>query len=489
MTDRVSPGDGPGAPRVSHVPRPRSRPALASLALAAAGLALLAPAASAKKPEPPRELAKDPPPAEANAEQSFWGRVAHPNQERYAELTAQGRALLDQEKTANAVEVLTEAARLDPARPEAWWFLGMAFKRLDRFAECADALDRVVARKPEGWMPDGVRSPYPEPAFSLALCDAAAGRLDAAVVLLERALETDGLTAEATATLTYNLADSYHALGRLEDAIRAYQQAIEIRSLTLYHFSLAVALDRDDQGARAREEMTLAVASDQTLAAISHPGTLFVPVEDEDYFRGFALEILATTDIPKRACQPTLVCRPLARVYFRRYLERAPNGPWRARAEAHLHDLGDAAPRAADEVQVDVRAGSNVATVTYAKLVLGAVPRLHACVAGKPFALYRVDVVLPGKAAPPVPKPVAAPPPPGAKAPKPPKVITPNVPAKRPPGTGLGNPAEKTFTVVNASPVLTEDAARACVVDVVSGLKWPGPAASPVRIQFAVSTP
>jgi tetratricopeptide (TPR) repeat protein len=444
-----------------------------ALLVATALAATLLPATSARpEPVPPTPTRLEPAaPAETPG---FWTRVAHPHRERYDELTTQGRALYEQEKPGLALDLLVEAVRLDPARPDAWWFLGMAYQRLDRFGECADALDHLQALAPGGWVPDGLRPSYPQPAFSLALCDAAAGRLEASVALLEATLAQDGLTVDAVATLTYNLGDSYQALGRLEDAIRAYRRALELRgNVPLYRFSLAVALDRDEQGARAREEMLTALAADRVLGSISQPTTIYVPPEDEDYYRGFALEVLAGSDLPRTACQPWL-CRPFARVYFRRFVQRAPDGPWRARAEAHLHDLGGAAPRA-DEIFVAAIGKPDVpAQAAYVKVVSALVPKLQACVADRPLALLRAEIYLPGKASPPAPPSRPAPLKKGA-----PLVVTPVLRA----------PTEKSFSVQNAGPAPTDEPARLCVLNLLAGAHWPAPAATPYTVQLAVSGP
>jgi hypothetical protein len=294
------------------------------------------------------------------------------------------------------------------------------------------------------------------------------------VALYEAILATDGLTVDAVATLTYNLGDSYQALGRLEDAIRAYRRAIELRAnVPLYRFSLAVALDRDEQGARAREEMLAALAADRVLGSISQPSTIYVPPEDEDYYRGFALEVLASSDLPRTACQPWL-CRPFARVYFRRFVQRAPDGPWRARAEAHLHDLGGPAPRT-DEIFVAAIGKPDVpAQAAYVKVVSALVPRLQACVADKPLALLRAEIYLPGKPVAPSPPPRPAPLKKGAAL-----VITPVLRA----------PTEKSFSVQNAGPAPTDEPARLCVLNLLAGARWPGPAATPFTVQLAVSGP
>jgi hypothetical protein len=175
-------------------------------------------------------------------------------------------------------------------------------------------------------------------------------------------------------------------------------------------------------------------------------------------------------------------------VHFRRFVARAPESPWRARAEAHLHDLGGPSPRA-DEVAVMLWSGQQTSTDAYEKVVMAAAPRLQACLAEHPQAVLRADVFLPGKAgaAAAKPGPAKPAPPKGAGA----KPVPPPPPAPTRPRAMPAPPqaTERTFSVQIGVPWAVADTARTCVLNVLTGLKWPGPAAGPVRVQFSVSAP
>jgi hypothetical protein len=182
------------------------------------------------------------------------------------------------------------------------------------------------------------------------------------------------------------------------------------------------------------------------------------------------------------------MCRSLGRVYFRRYLARAGQSPWIERARVHLGDLGDAAPRGADEIQVDTGAG--VAPGAYIKAVLGAAPKLHACLGDEPLALYRLEMYLPsknaGKPAKPVkPKPEARPQPigkgNGAKQKKP---YRPPPPPPPPP-----EPVDKVISVRAVGPEASNPTISSCLQRGLADIKWPAPAAHSVRVSFAVSAP
>ena len=117
------------------------------------------------------------------------------------------------------------------------------------------------------------------------------------------------------------------ALGRMDEAIETLEAAAELsgqRSLVL--FALAVAYDRADDFARARETMERALARDRRLNSLLAARRHFAPPADQDYYLG--LGRAAAGD------------RPHARAHFFRYLSAAADSPWRARALAHLKRLG-----------------------------------------------------------------------------------------------------------------------------------------------------
>jgi tetratricopeptide (TPR) repeat protein len=109
-----------------------------------------------------------------------------------------------------------------------------------------------------------------------------------------------------------NSAELEMALGRLEDAIVRYREAVAIeerdsdrrshvQGLALGYFGLAVALDRDNRPAAAREAVGRALALDSGLAVLhlaeERGGDLFfVPPGDVAYYVGVAREAQGRAD-------------------------------------------------------------------------------------------------------------------------------------------------------------------------------------------------
>jgi len=91
-----------------------------------------------------------------------------------------------------------------------------------------------------------------------------------------------------------NMAETYMMLGRLDEAIAAYRDSLRFRQHTPYYYGLAVALDRDEQGAQARELIvTLGQHAFETFQAeVASGGTFYVPDEEKYYYFALAAEAL-----------------------------------------------------------------------------------------------------------------------------------------------------------------------------------------------------
>jgi tetratricopeptide (TPR) repeat protein len=100
-------------------------------------------------------------------------------------------------------------------------------------------------------------------------------------------------------SLTYsNMAETFMMLGRLEEAVPAYREALRYRRETSQYYGLAVALDRDEQGAQAREIMSALgphafEAFQQSVAA---GDTFYVPEEERFYYFALGAEALGLYD-------------------------------------------------------------------------------------------------------------------------------------------------------------------------------------------------
>jgi len=91
-----------------------------------------------------------------------------------------------------------------------------------------------------------------------------------------------------------NMAETYMMLGRLDEAIAAYRDALRFRQHTPYFYGLAVALDRDEQGAQAREIIVaLGLHSFEAFQAeVASGATFYVPDEERYYYYALAAEAL-----------------------------------------------------------------------------------------------------------------------------------------------------------------------------------------------------
>jgi tetratricopeptide (TPR) repeat protein len=206
-----------------------------------------------------------------------------------------------------------------------------------------------IARGPE--VPAGESKPSDQAVeraswLTLALERTRAGRYDAAARAYG-ALVASGANDPAVYT---NLAEVLMADGRLAEAEARYRDAIAVanetaaqdpraraQDLALASYGLAVALDRDEQPAAAREMMGRALALDPTRAVLDlatgpNSDLTFVPEGEVYDYLGLAAEVAGR--------------RPDAAEAFRQFLARAPGNRWAASARRHLAAL-TAAPASA----------------------------------------------------------------------------------------------------------------------------------------------
>jgi tetratricopeptide (TPR) repeat protein len=138
------------------------------------------------------------------------------------------------------------------------------------------------------------------------------------------------------ATWLANLAETFMMVGRLDDAIDTYKRALDFSNQSLYGYGLAVAYDRDDQGALAREIMLSHAHSDQ-LRALDRDGIFFVPEGERHYYLALGNEAMGNLE--------------LARQHYQRFIDSGAHPRFQPRARQHLSRLkahtgrGPRAPR------------------------------------------------------------------------------------------------------------------------------------------------
>ena len=128
-------------------------------------------------------------------------------------------------------------------------------------------------------------------------------------------------------TVWSNLAETYMMLGRLDDAIDMYHEAIRRGPSTSTMYGLAVALDRDERTEAAREVIQSQgmVALQAFHDSVMRGHTFFVPRGEEYYY--FALAHESFDDIDE------------AIEYWQKYIQSGAHPEFQPRAKAHLAAL------------------------------------------------------------------------------------------------------------------------------------------------------
>ena len=105
------------------------------------------------------------------------------------------------------------------------------------------------------------------------------------------------LLPEAAGNQLNNLAEMYMMVGELGTAIPLYHRALAYWSDVSFAFGLAVALDRDEQGVKAREVMATYITSfGSYLVELETERTFYVPDGEKFYYLGMAYEALGQYD-------------------------------------------------------------------------------------------------------------------------------------------------------------------------------------------------
>ncbi len=245
----------------------------------------------------------------------------------------EGSKLERRELADQALLAYEEAIEAEPQKAEPHFRAGMLsvqFQTSDNFPSKTD-LERAIAHFDafEALAPLDVR--LPDVLFARSLLHTKRGGkrhikqgiadYDQQLALIDQAT---AMGRNSTSVILSNRAELHMMLGQLEEAITGYEQAIEFEDGITYGYGLAVALDRDGQGFRARN-----VARDYALRdhnnALHRDGTFFVPAGEVFYYIALRAEGL------KQYAQ--------ARSAYELYLRRLPGSPFAGRARENLAAL------------------------------------------------------------------------------------------------------------------------------------------------------
>lgn len=266
----------------------------------------------------------------------FWSGERFPSDEAYQNKIEQARTLWNENKQNSriaALELLDTATKMEPDRTEAYsWIARIArHRQVKDWVACARALDKVASLE-EKPSPDE----FPKLAtvdqrnLEAGTCHALAGNYEQAVERFTTVISAGTASSSVAKLANQRLAETFMALGRLEEAIETLEQMFrKDRYNAGIALLLAVAYDRNEQIAKATEAHEIGRKRDPNFGTLKSIDRVYIPPEDESYFLGVAYGY--DTDSRNQL---------FATFYFREYLHHAKDGLWARRAQKHLQDLG-----------------------------------------------------------------------------------------------------------------------------------------------------
>jgi tetratricopeptide (TPR) repeat protein len=316
----------------------------------------------------------------------FWDRALDPEARKYDGLVERAVVLMregDSESLKQAGSILRDAVQLGPDRPLAHMWLGRLAERERDYAGCAQSLAKALDIDPELEAPGGSEPTEWAAHYELAVCRARSGKFEAAIEGLRHIL---GRAQSQQVVVYQRLGECYMALGRLSEAVESFRQGLRLSPYSAdLGFALAVAHDRDEDAAEAREALTQALTRDPRASTLAGASRIWIPPLDAHYYLGLAY--LGAEDWPRSV------------LHFRRYLALAGETSWARRARARYEEAlaGAIAGRG-----LEVRGSATLDLAASGAAVTRADGGLQACMRKTPDLLLRVSItrVMPNKGKP-----------------------------------------------------------------------------------------
>ncbi len=330
----------------------------------------LTPGAAAASPDKDKDADFD---EDLERHSAFWESALVPDKDLYEALVSRAAKFIDRSDVQSRREtkrLLDQAIKIAPKQPAAWWQLGSLYDRQKKWQKCADARLRVYRLDPKFKPPRYVRNESSLD-FALGRCLLHAEKYEQALEHLKH-LQSRG---RAYYDSYLRMGDAYMALGRLREALAAFQVAKRMRSWdAMVQYALAVAYDRDEQLSKSRDHLKQALRRDGSLTRLDNSRALRAHTEWY-YYRALAH---GGKQQPERAL-----------IRFREFLRNEPTSPWRRRAQQHVQEL--------TRLPLTTRRLTLRGTTTLDRpRTVAAVAKissaLQACVAKLPGVLFRVEL-------------------------------------------------------------------------------------------------
>lgn len=323
---------------------------------------------------PPEPVDKD---KETADKSKLWDKASNPKRKPYEDLMAQASEQIAPRTTdgaREAVKLLDQAIELVPGDSRAYRMRGEAHTILKDWAKCATDLHHGVEKLSRGELDPRSTA---ELRKKLGICQARAGKLGDA----ERTLAEAAATGSATGEVWMRLGEVRIALGKLEEALAALEtakNATDVPSPALVRFLLAGAYDRSRRPSEAEDHAQEAVNMDRSHTSLRNPNLTLITVGEAEYLMGLAYSVRLPYERPEHAL-----------VFFRQFLNVAPDSPWRKRAEDKIKEL-----RTARLPEVVQRGGGNASLdLDVARAaVRKSMPAMRACMAKLPTTVFTVTI-------------------------------------------------------------------------------------------------
>jgi len=329
---------------------------------------------------------------ESEQKSDFWEKALEPSKQKYEDLVERAVVQVKQMDKASrdlAAAYLRDAIKLAPDRPLAHMWLGRVEGQSGNYALCAQEIGRALDSDPKFQPPPAPWSEVQDAEwggrYELALCRAQASEYEGAIDGLRRILASGTASdGDRAGFVHWRLGECYMALGRLDEALASLQQASRILPYSAnISFALAVAFDRDEDPASARDAMSRALEREPRVSSSSllASNRIWIPADDQHYYLGLAY--LGASEAPR------------ALYHLRRYIAATGEGTWTARARGHLETAQAGAVAGRD---LTMRGSASMDEAKAGAAVARLDGELQACVSKTPDLLLSVALtrVVPG---------------------------------------------------------------------------------------------
>lgn len=224
----------------------------------------------------------------------FWLNVLDPQRQEVERLIVTGAQAFKREHLISALRAFEDAALRAPYITESSLFAGLVAARLKQHERAVGHFERFRAMEPAA---DSTH----DLCFHLAISLSHLQRWEQTIGEYERCLSLAGPQDRSRIIYLGNLGETYMAVGRLDEAIKAYEGALTFDQGLLHALlGLGVALERANDPVRGRRALRAGLLLDPALEEMTSDNVFFIPPGDGYFQLGLMLEELGRIEDARR---------------------------------------------------------------------------------------------------------------------------------------------------------------------------------------------